>query len=208
MAFDGLDLAPVWNKLVQRVTAQPGDAAALLDLSTIAQLQGRPRDRRELLSAALKLQRVYRRPAAVAAARPLRLLAFMAPGDFMANTPIEFLLEGSSVRLDILYVSPGEPLPAFILEHDVAFVAIAESEEHRALFEEMRTIASNWPVPVVNPPALIERLTRDGAYALLHDVPGLLMPANSRVSRMQLHAIAMGGKEISTVLPQYEFPII
>jgi hypothetical protein len=38
MAFDGLDLAPVWNKLVHRVNAMPGDAAALLDLSTIAQL--------------------------------------------------------------------------------------------------------------------------------------------------------------------------
>ena len=45
MAFDGLDLAPVWNDLVLRVQAQPDDAAALLDLSTIAQLQGRPQDR-------------------------------------------------------------------------------------------------------------------------------------------------------------------
>ena len=65
MAFDGLDLAPVWNTLVHRVTEKPGDAAALLDLSIIAQLQGRPQDRRALQSAALKLQRIYRRPAAV-----------------------------------------------------------------------------------------------------------------------------------------------
>jgi hypothetical protein len=62
MAFDGLDLAPVCNTLVHRVQAQPADAAALLDLSTIAQLQGRPQDRRQLQSAALKLQQVYRRP--------------------------------------------------------------------------------------------------------------------------------------------------
>ncbi|HSP51152.1 MAG TPA: hypothetical protein VLN61_13435 [Pseudolabrys sp.] len=54
MAFDGLDLA-VWNKLVQRVNAQLDDAAALLDLSTIAQLQGRPQDRVVLQAAALKL---------------------------------------------------------------------------------------------------------------------------------------------------------
>jgi hypothetical protein len=54
MAFDGLDLAPVWNKLVHRVNAQPGDAAALLDLSTIAQLQGRPQDRVALQTAVLK----------------------------------------------------------------------------------------------------------------------------------------------------------
>jgi hypothetical protein len=62
MAFDGLDLAPVWNRLVLRVKAQPDDAAALLDLSTIAQLQGRPQDRVALQAAALKLQQVYRRP--------------------------------------------------------------------------------------------------------------------------------------------------
>jgi hypothetical protein len=47
---------------VHRVRAAPDDAAALLDLSTIAQLQGRPRDRIELQAAALKLLRVYRRP--------------------------------------------------------------------------------------------------------------------------------------------------
>jgi hypothetical protein len=55
MAFDGLDLAPVWNKLVHRVNAQPDDAAALLDLSTIAQLQGRTQDRVALQAAALQL---------------------------------------------------------------------------------------------------------------------------------------------------------
>ena len=98
MAFDGLDLAPVWNDLVHRVQAQPDDAAALLDLSTIAQLQGRPQDRLELQSAALNLRRIYRRPAAVDTEPPLKLLAFMAPGDFMANTPLEFMLEGSEHR--------------------------------------------------------------------------------------------------------------
>ena len=35
----------------------------------------------------------------------------MAPGDFMANTPLEFMLEGSSIVLDMMYVVPGAPLP-------------------------------------------------------------------------------------------------
>jgi hypothetical protein len=107
MAFDGLDLPPVWNRQVLRVKALPDAAAALLDLSTIAQPQGRPEDRQELQAAALKLQWVYRRPAAIDAQRPLRLLAFMAPGDLMANTPLEFMLEGSSIVLDMMYVAPG-----------------------------------------------------------------------------------------------------
>ena len=131
MAFDGLDLAPVWNRLVHQVSAQPADAAALLDLSTIAQLQGRPQDRRELQSAALSMQRIYRRPAAVDVPRPLKLLAFMAPGDFMANTPLEFMLDGSSIVLDMIYVVPGTVLPE-PPEHDVALVAAVESDREHA----------------------------------------------------------------------------
>ena len=45
MAFDGTDLAPVWNTLVARVNENPDDAGALIDLSTIALVQGRPNDR-------------------------------------------------------------------------------------------------------------------------------------------------------------------
>ena len=112
---DGLRRYSIWRRCGTgwfiACKAQPNDAAALLDLSTIAQLQGRPQDRRALQAAALKLQRVYRRPAAVGAERPLRLLAFMAPGDFMANTPLEFMLEGSSIVLDMMYVVPGASLP-------------------------------------------------------------------------------------------------
>ncbi len=60
---------------------------------------------------ALKVRRLYRLPPAVAAAKPLRLLALMAPGDFMANIPIGFMLDGSAVALDLFYLSEDEPLP-------------------------------------------------------------------------------------------------
>ena len=93
LAFNGCDLAPLWNELVTRVTADSSDAAAWLDLSTIAHLQGRPDDRLALQTVALTLCRRYHQPPALATARPLRLLALMAPGDFMANIPIEFMLD-------------------------------------------------------------------------------------------------------------------
>ena len=63
MAFDGVDLAPVWNSLVTRVNENPNDSAALIDLSTIALLQGRPNDRVALQNMAFELQRIYRQPA-------------------------------------------------------------------------------------------------------------------------------------------------
>ncbi|HZL39201.1 MAG TPA: hypothetical protein VFC45_02855 [Pseudolabrys sp.] len=207
MAFDGLDLAPVWNALVHRVTAQPGDAAALLDLSTIAQLQGRPGDRSELQAAALKLQRVYRRPAAVNTDRPLRLLAFMAPGDFMANTPLEFMLEGSSIVLDMMYVVPGTTLPK-PPEHDVALVAIDESDETAPVLREISKFVKSWPRPVVNAPDRIARLTRAGTWELLKSAPHVVMPKNARIDRRTLTAIAAGDVAIESILDGGGFPII
>ncbi len=132
----------------------------------------------------------------------------MAPGDFMANTPVEFLLEGSSVRLDILYVLPGEPLPAFIPEHDIALIAIAESEPNRALLDALRETTQNWPVPVLNAPGLIAQLTRDGAYQLLHDIPGLSMPANARADHASLLAVAEGTQPLENIAPDLKYPII
>lgn len=207
MAFDGLDLAPVWNRLVHRVNAQPGDAAALLDLSTIAQLQGRPQDRVALQTAALKLQQVYRRPAAIAAPRPLRLLAFMAPGDFMANTPLEFMLEGSSIVLDMMYVVPGTKLPE-PPEHDVALVAIDESDATAPVLREISQLVKFWPRPVVNAPDRIARLTRAGTWELLKSAPNIVMPMNARIDRKTLVDIGAGDVAIESVLEGSGFPII
>ena len=207
MAFDGLDLAPVWNRLVHRVQARPGDAAALLDLSTIAQLQGRPQDRQQLQAAALKLQQVYRRPAATGLDRPLRLLAFMAPGDFMANMPLEFMLEGSSIVLDMMYVVPGTVMPESP-EHDVAIVAIDESDETAPVLREISKLVKSWARPVVNAPERIARLTRAGTWELLKSVPGIVIPINARIDRATFASIGTGDIAIESILEDGGFPII
>ena len=106
LAFDGVELASLWNTLVGRVQDDPRDAAALLDLSTIAHLQGRPADRAALQTWALELQQVYRQ-LPVAASQTLRVLAFMAAGDFIKTD-----IEGSFVLLEAArratYASCGE----------------------------------------------------------------------------------------------------
>src|SRR5580700_2565121 len=93
MAFDGKDWTATWNALIERLDRDPNDAAALIDLSTLAHIRGLPDDRLALQRAALELARIYRRPAAVTGANGIRLLAFMTAGNFLANTPLEFLLE-------------------------------------------------------------------------------------------------------------------
>src|ERR1700681_2832311 len=82
MAFDGADLTPVWNTLVDRVNNDPRDAAALIDLATIAHIAGRPDDRIALQNGAFELQRVYRQPPKICDPDGIRLLAFMVPGNF------------------------------------------------------------------------------------------------------------------------------
>jgi hypothetical protein len=207
MAFDGVDLAPVWNTLVHRVRAEPRDAAALLDLSIIAGLQGRPKDRRDLQSAALELQCIYRRPPAVASGRPLRLLAFVAPGDFMANTPLEFMLEGSNIVLDMMYVVPGRTLPQ-PPEHDVAIVAIDESDETAPVLRKITNLVRSWPRPVINAPDRIARLTRAGTWELLNSAPGIVIPMNARIDRAKLAGIGTGDITIESVFDGSGFPII
>jgi hypothetical protein len=205
LAFDGRDLAPLADELSARALAVPPDPAALMDLSTVAQLAGRPHDRLTLQAQALSLQRVYRQPAQ--GTNELRLLAFMAPGDFLANTPLEFMLQHAHVTLDMLYLVPGSPLPHPLPEHDVAIVAATELEQNRAVLDQIAALVATWPRPVLNAPERIARLTRDGAWSLLCSVPGVVYPINSRIGRARLAAIGEGRTDIADVLA-FRFPII
>jgi hypothetical protein len=202
MAFDGMDLGPLWDALSARAAAP--DAAALMDLSTLAMLRSRRDDRLALQARALSLHRLYRQPAAGTDA--IRLLAFMAPGDFLANTPVEFMLQGANVTLDMLYIVPGWPLPP-LPAHDVALVAATELAENRAVLAAIAALVPTWPRPVLNAPDRVARLTRDGAWALLRSVPGVVFPMNARVSRERLAAVAGGEADIADILDA-SFPII
>ncbi|HEY0523479.1 MAG TPA: hypothetical protein VGD08_08820 [Stellaceae bacterium] len=216
MAFDGIDMNPLLERLIARVTSDSQDVASLLDLSTIELLFGRRENGLRLQMQALAAERLYRRPptdapVAAAAGGPdgLRLLAFMAPGDFMANTPLDFLLEGSDVRLDMLYVVPGRPLPAAIPEHDVAIVAVGESDENREVLGEIARLVAFWPRPVLNRPDRIARLSRDSAWALLRNAPGIAMPATARIGRSALERIGGGELPVEAIFDGgCAFPII
>jgi len=194
LAFDGLNLSPIWMALVERVNRNPEDAAAFLDLSTIARIQGRQRDSDVLQSHALELRRVYHHAAPTPAVDNVRLLVFKAPGDFMANLPIEFMLEGAAIAADFVYVLPGTALPDRLPEHDVALVAIAESDDNQILLRELASALRYWKCPVINRPERIARLSRDGTWELLKDAPGVAMPGNFRIERARLVAAAAGNE--------------
>jgi hypothetical protein len=208
LAFDGKDLLPLQQALIARALGAPHDAAALMDLSTIAQVMGRRHERLVMQAHALEASRLYRQLPAIESANGLRLLAFMVPGDFLANTPVEFMLVDSDVTLDIVYVLPGEPLPSPLPEHDVALVAVTELEDNRPALAELAELIPTWPRPVLNAPERIVRLTRDGCWSLLNTLPGVDFPENVRIERAVLARVAAGDVAIESALVGNGFPVL
>ena len=187
MMFQQQDLAPVQASLVSK--AMQDDACALLDLATLVILSGDMATGLDLQAQAIARQQLFRRGAARAGG--LRLLVIAAPGDLMANTPIDFLLAGSDIELITLYVSADQPLPPSLPEHHIAFLAIGESEANRPILQALAPRLAAWrkfgPGPILNAnPTRIAGLTRDGFAGLMTGAPGLIAPTAERLDRQAL----------------------
>jgi hypothetical protein len=206
MAFDGVDLNPVWHDLLQRFVYEPEDAVALMDLSVVEQIFGNREVGIAHQARALEIQRVY--PSRCTSPSPsLRVLAFAAPGDVGANAPLEFLLEGSDIELVTMYLLSGQPVEP-VPEHDIAIVAIAESAQHRPQLAALGELKQSWQRPILNPPERVLNLARERLHGLLGDVPGITMPATVRVSRADLAALANDPAILGKLLPEGAFPLI
>ena len=207
MAFSGADLAPLGMELLSQAGTDSAPANVLMDLSTVLQLRGEHDLALNVQMQALASQQIYS-PPTVREAAALRMLAIMGPGDLMANTPLEFLLEDSDVALDLFYVAPGIPLPATLPEHDLLFVAIGESATNQPLLQRIEAAVASWPHPVLNPPEHIARLSRDNVCAMLQGRPGIVIPNTMRIGRQVLEEIAAGEVDVLKVLRGGKFPII
>jgi hypothetical protein len=198
-------LPVVFEELKARAVQDPSDHGALLDLSTLLLATGDRANGLEIQAAAIAQQRLYLRE--VQGPRTLRLLAFMRPGDFMANTPLDFLLEESGVEL-IQYYLDGPPSLDQVPDHDVAFLAIGESAEAAPLLAQLEGVFDAWPRPVLNSrPALIAALTRDGVCEQLSGCDALLSPAVRRVGRDELRRVVAGEPPVEALGAGYPFII-
>lgn len=184
-AFQGIDLFPLWNELMEQVTDDAAGAGTGMDLSVIAQLRGDKATGLAIQQEALQLHQVFRSRADGGTA-PLRVLAFAAACDMGANTPIDFLLPGSGISLAVMFVGPGVPVPEALPEHDIAIV-IAPASAEDAL-DAIEALTRNWPVPVLNRPSAIRALERDRLCLNLAGVAGLEIPPTNRITREQLEA--------------------
>ena len=204
MAFTGVDLTPLGSRLIARAAADPADANALMDMSTVLQLKQSRDIGLAVQAQALQVSQLYHLPAGLPA---IRLLAIMAPGDLMANTPLEFLLQDSDVALDMLYLLPGMAFPP-LPEHDLAMVAVCESDDNRALLAQLARLAPDWPRPLLNRPDRIGQTGREAAHALLATAPGVCIPQSARVDRDRLGRICARELALAAALADAQFPII
>ncbi|MBY4677024.1 ATP-grasp domain-containing protein [Marinobacterium arenosum] len=205
MAFRGEDLSGLGQQLLAR--AGLDDAAAMMDLCTLLQLRGDPATALALQPHALELQRHY--PLLPdRQASPIRLLAIMAAGDLMTNVPLEFLAQGAGFRLDLLYLTPGQPLPAELPEHDLAIVALSELDRNLPTLHWLEAVLADWPRPLLNRPQAVAKMGRDRISRTLQALPGVSMPLTVRLDRATLARIAAGEEALANYLSDGDLPAI
>lgn len=183
-ATAGTDLTPLGANLIE-YTQTHDEPQALLDLALVLELKYQQAAALEVQAFALQARRHYRLKHAADPA-PLRLLALKAPGDLMANTPFECLLEQSDLQIEALYIDGTSPLPDVLPEHDVVLVAACALDSNAAALAQMAKLVAHTTRPVLNRPEGIAHTTRDAAYALLGKVPGICMAPTLRVARSRL----------------------
>ena len=203
--FEGEDLTAMIQERLNRLHADLTDAAAYLSLSLLYQLAGQKENGLACLEAGLHYARLYRQPVEGAT---LRLLLICARGDLMTNTPAELMLEGLPVEVSRLYVDQLGGLPDAAPEHDIALIAIGESDESRPALERLRGLGPLWPKPMINDSAAILDLGRDRLWRKLTGISGLAVPPTVRVSSGALMTVARGERSIGDVLPGGQFPLI
>ena len=172
---------------VVRTHADPDFANLCMQMFYVLLALGQHEFALDMQTQALQRRCLYR--IAGRSAPGIRLLALMGPGDMMDNTPFEFVVENSDVRLDLLFVVAGQALPDVIPDHDIAIVAIGESAKNRPLLARLETLLATWPRPVLNPPQRVLHCARDAAWQLLSDIPGLLMPLTQRLGPEQIRGL-------------------
>ncbi|MBI3503669.1 MAG: tetratricopeptide repeat-containing protein [Proteobacteria bacterium] len=201
------DLTAEWQALVARTDADGNDAGAWLDMAICLQTVGQRDKALAVQEIALGLNRWYR--IRFGSGTAPRVLAFVTPGDLMANTPLDFLLTGSDADLYLCYVGANTPLPTEVPDHDIAVVAVGQSDANAPLLHVLERWLANWPRPVINGNAgRIAALSRDGVSASLASESRVIAAPTLRAGRDVLAGIAAGTVPLDAIMADLAFPII
>ena len=206
----GGDIAKVFDFFSDKVRQSPHDASSRIDLALLHLFARREEEAYRVQAEALEQQQFFRVVGTKGEETPVRrrVLALVAPGDFTNNAQIEFILDGSDIGLDVLYLVPGKPLPAALPEHDVAFCAVNESTENLPILQRLSQLVRRWPRPVINVPEKIACLSRDGVASLLKGTPDICSPPVGRVGFANLRLVASGKVSVESLLPGVALPVL
>jgi hypothetical protein len=127
----------------------------------------------------------------------------------MANTPIELLLEESNVNVLLHYVDADTTNLDDIPNHDIAFVAVAESTDNLPVLLNLERLLRDWRGPILNnAPRVVMGLSRDGVAESLREGVAVVTPAITRISRNVLQDIANGVLALEAVAGIVSYPFI
>ncbi len=207
---NGGDVNKVFEFFAGQVRQAPGDASLQMDLALLHLIRQERDEAYRVQARALERQQLFRVLGTKGQEVPTRrrVLALVAPGDFMNNAQLEFLLDGSDIGLDVLYVVPGQPLPASLPEHDVLFCAVNESDENIPILRRIAELLPRWPRPVLNGPEKIAALSRDGIASLFRFSSTICAPRIRRVGLADLRRLASGEVGLEALLACASFPLV
>ena len=203
MMFNGDDLAETAAMLIESAQADATNAEALLDLSTILLLRGDQSVGLSVQLEALSLKQQF----AIQAGSGIKLLILKTPGDFMANSPVEFLIRSPGIEADVLYVAPDLPYPTSV-QHDLVYNGISEGKQNMPALKMATQLIKQWGKPFINRAEEVPLLSRDRACEILDALPGTYMPQNLLLDRSEVAQMAETSSQLSQFLVQDKFPIL
>ncbi|GAC1596236.1 MAG: hypothetical protein NVS3B28_27720 [Candidatus Velthaea sp.] len=169
--------------------AAPGRRELHLRLYELAQVLGRNAEALAHLDHVLATARIITTPARVQP--PARtVLAFYRAALWEGNLPLELILDPEHTTLHRLYVDPADPAAndaaAQLIEYDVLFNAIAESDAARPALRAAARFAAACGVPCINPPQSVITMGREAVAARFAGSANVYAPAIERVPRAAL----------------------
>lgn len=203
MMFKGDDLSQTAEHLIKSAEQQPHNAEALMDLSTILLLRGDRDVGLSLQRQALNIKQAFH----VQSGKGLRLLVLKTPGDFMTNSPVEFLIRSPQIDAEVMFIGPDLPYPTEI-DHDLVFNGISEGKDNQVALQLAAALIQQWSKPYVNRAEEVPLLSRDRACEILDVLPGTYMPQNIILNRREVADMARTSQQIGQYLVQDRFPIL
>jgi hypothetical protein len=142
----------------------------------------------EVQQKAFEFERCYR---LLAPQNPkLRVLALMGPGTMPDNAPLDYVLFGQNIQLDVFYFDANTHGTIEVPEHDVAILALGESEKNNPVLQVIEGYRLIWPRPFFNHSAGVIRCARHHLYAHFAHSAHVWVPRTQKLDAAQIRQAA------------------